>query len=488
MNSELLVVGGQVLARADGEPRPAFRAMDILVIAGRIEVLADPGAIPHTAALEVLDASGRLILPGLVNAHSHSYGQVCRHCFNDDALEPWLPRAIAYARGMTADDAVLAARLHAADALRFGVTTLLDHARLQADHLDGVVESYEQAGIRVALAPQISDRPLSESVPLLDAYLDSRIRGADRWQASPTSVLLDLMNSLLQRVDSSRLVTAVVGPSSVERSTPELLTALSNLARDRDLAVHTHLLETRVQRKGGDPLRTLDEAGLLGSRTTLAHAVYLDAADRERLARAGATVIHNPMSNLATGAGYFDLPAALAAGVHVAFGSDGFNCGGSQDLLAALRIGVSMSRPQLPSETWIKPSAVWWMATEGAATAVGLGDITGRLAPGYEADFLIVDPALAGCYEGPDWLDQLVFAGFGFGLERVYVAGKLVAQQGRPVNLDERRLATEAAAAYGRIQRSTSADQEVAAAMRPYLSQMVELAAGRRKEASSGLV
>ncbi len=479
MTADLLVTGGAVLTRGDTEARPSFKALDMLVEGGRIAALPPAGRLPAAAANDVLDVSGRLVLPGLVNAHSHSYGQVCRHCLNDDTLEPWLPRAMAYAQGMTPADSALAARLHAADALRNGITLLLDHARLAPDHVDGTIDAYETCGLRVALAPQIGDRTIADSLPVLDPALHAVIVAADRWRPRPAADLLDMMAALVRRIAGGRFVRPLVGPSTAERCTPGLLASLSALVREHGLAVHTHLLESRVQRRGGDPLAVLESAGLLGSRTTLAHCVHLTAADRVRIAASGATVVHNPMSNLATGAGYFDLRAVLDAGVPVAFGTDGFNCGGSQDVLGAIRAGVTLRRPDEPSDTWVRPQDVWTMATEGAASALGFGDVAGRLDVGLDADFLVVDPAAAGCYAGPDWLDQLVFAGFGGGLERVYVAGRLLAKDGRAVHIDERALAGEAAAAYERIERTTRDGQAVAAALKPPLTRLSEAAARR---------
>lgn len=478
MTADLLVSAAAVLTRGDGEARPSFKPLDLLVEGGRIEALEPRGRIPAGAAREVVDGSGRLVLPGLVNAHSHSYGQVCRHCLNDDTLEPWLPRAMAHAQGMTAADSALAARLHAADALRNGVTLTLDHARLAPDHLDAAVDAYAGSGLRVALAPQVGDRTIADSLPVIDPALHAAIAAADRWEPRPAGALLDLLRALVRRTAGGAFVRPLVGPSTAERCTPALLTGLARIARDHALPVHTHLLESRVQRRGRDSLAVLASAALLGERTTLAHCVHLTGADRARIAVSGATVVHNPMSNLAIGSGYFDLGAALDAGVRIAFGTDAFNCGGSQTLLEAIRVGVTLGRPDAPSETWRRPSDLWHAATEGAAAALGFGDVTGRLHPGFGADFLLVNPAAAGCYAGPDWLDQLVFAGFGGGLERVYVAGRLLAQNRRLLYINEAALADEAAAAYERIERTTRGGQAVAAALRAPLTRLSELAAG----------
>ncbi|HKX16438.1 MAG TPA: amidohydrolase family protein [bacterium] len=491
--ADLLVAGGSVFSRGAGEARPSFKELDLLVEDGCITALEPRGRIAAgaggigaggtAAARQVVDVSGRLVLPGLVNAHSHSYGQVCRHAMNDDTLEPWLPRAMAYAQGMAPSDSALAARLHAADALRHGVTLILDHARLAPDHVEAAVDAYEQSGLRVALAPQIGDRAIADSLPVLDPALHAVIAAADRWPPRSAHDLLAMMRSLARRTEGGRFVRTLVGPSTAERCTPELLAGLSALAREHGLAIHTHLLESRVQRRGGDPLAVLESAGLLGARTTLAHCVHLNAAELARVADAGATVVHNPQSNLATGAGYFDLRGALDAKVRVAFGTDAFNCGGSQDWLASLRLGVTLRRPDEPSARWVRPSDAWWSATENAAAALGFGDITGRLDQGHAADFLVVNPAAAGCYEGPDWLEQLAYSGFGGGPERVYVGGRLLAQNGRPLHLDEAALARDAAAAYERLERSTRDNQAVAAALRPPLTVLSELAAGRPRPA-----
>jgi hypothetical protein len=123
------------------------------------------------------------------------------------------------------------------------------------------------------------------------------------------------------------------------------------------------------------------------------------------------------------------------------------------------------------------------LAIEGAALALGFGDVAGRLEVGLGADFLVVEPAAAGCYAGPDWLDQLVFAGFGGGLERVYVAGRLLVERGRLLHINEARLADEAAAAYQRIERTTRDGQAVAAALQTPLRRLSDLAAGRAHRA-----
>jgi guanine deaminase len=476
VTADLAVLGGAVLARGDSESRPSFKSLDVLVERGRITALQPPGRLHAGAAREALDASGRLVLPGLVNAHSHSYGQVCRHCLNDDALEPWLPRAMAYAQGMTAADSALAARLHAVDALRHGVTLMLDHARLAPDHIEAALDAYAGAGVRVALAPQIGDRTITDSLPVIDPALHAAIAAADRWEPRPAPVLLDMMEGLVRRTTGGAFVRPMVGPSTAERCTPALLNGLSKIARDHGLPIHTHVLESRVQRLGGDPLSVLASAGLLTERTTLAHCVHLTEADRARIAESGATVVHNPLSNLATGAGYFDLRAALDAGIRVTFGTDAFNCGGSQTLLEAIRVGVTLSRPNTPPRTWARPSDVWRAATEEAAQSLGFGGLAGRLLPGYGADFLVVDPARAGCFAGPDWLDQLVYAGFGGGLERVYVAGRLLVEHGRLTQSNEAALAAEAASAYERLERTTRDGQAVAAALRGPLTKLSELA------------
>ena len=106
-------------------------------------------------------------MPGLVNAHTHSYGQLCRHHLSDDTLEALLPGILSWSRSFDPSMYELATTLQSADSLRHGVTTILDHVRLDPSALDPVLEAYKDGGLRVVLAPQVSDKPFSESLSMV---------------------------------------------------------------------------------------------------------------------------------------------------------------------------------------------------------------------------------------------------------------------------------------------------------------------------------
>jgi 5-methylthioadenosine/S-adenosylhomocysteine deaminase len=415
---------------------------DVLLHSGRILDLVDAGA-PGPAA-RVHDMAGRLIFPGLVNAHTHSYAQLCRDAFADEPLDPWLPRAVADGAGFDPRAVAVAAQLNALDALRHGATTTLDHATLGTGHAAASLDAYAEAGTRVVLAVQVADRSTAESLSVLDSTERTRIARADPRRAPSTDEALARCEEVLELAAGREQVSVLLGPSSPERCSMTLLARIAELAASHGVGVHTHLLETSVQRAGGDAVGRLEASGLLTAALSVAHAVHLSDADVQRLAEAGASVVHNPTSNLALGSGRLDAASLRAAGLTVALGTDGWNSGGAQDVLTQARLAAILCRPELAPEEWLTPADTWDMATIGSARAAGLEGLAGELVVGSHADLLVLDPAAAGLLDGTDPRHQLVLGGLGAGLREAWVAGRCVLRDGEALLIDTERLLADA--------------------------------------------
>lgn len=427
-NADVRLAGGEVLTDA------GMRALDVLVAGDTVAGLVERDA-SAPGAREV-DVTGRLVLPGLVDAHTHSYAQLCRDGLATDRLDPWMPAAIASGAGLTAEGAAIAAQLSAVDALRHGATTTLDHATLGDGHAEAIVAAYAQVGARVVLAAQVQDMPFAETLHGVAEAVRAQIAEIDDRGAPDTDLQLRRCRELLAAADGHPAITVLLGPSTPERCSPALLDALAALADEHGVGIHVHLLETPQQRVGGDPLGTLAEHGLLRADLSVAHGVYLDGDDLARLRDAGAAVVHNPLSNLSLGSGRFDLRAALDAGVTVGLGCDSWTTGGPQDILAQARLALNGTRPEEPAARWLQPGEVWSLTAAGGAAAVGLGDRVGALRPGMQADLLIVDPLAAGMVPGVDCATQLVTGGLGAGLREAWVAGRPVLRDGMPLHVD----------------------------------------------------
>jgi guanine deaminase len=448
------IAGGRVLLDGRLEPR------DVLVTGGVVAGLCAPGDDAPAAA--VVDARGRLVLPGLVDAHTHSYAQLARDTIPDDRLEPWLARAVAAGAGLDAEAVAVAAQLSALDALRHGATTTLDHATLGDGHAAALVAAYDAVGARVALAAQVADVGFADSLHGVDPATRAAVAAADDRAPATAAHQLGRCRELLDAAAGHERVHVLLGPSAPERCSPALLEGVAALAAEHGAGLHVHLLETPQQRAGGDPLGTLADHGLLRGGLSLAHCVHLTADDVARLAAAGAGVVHNPLSNLSLGSGRLDLRALLDAGVAVGLGCDGWNTGGGQDVLQAARLALAGRRPETPAAEWLAPAEVLPLAGAGGAAAIGLPPGTGRIAPGGPADLLLVDPGRAGFLDGEDVAGQLVMGGLGAGLREAWVAGRPVLIDGDPLLIDGERLRARAAELLPRLRAAAAPHLELA--------------------------
>ncbi len=456
---DLVVTGANVYCKAGPQSPSAFLRRDLAITNGRFAALLEPETDP-VRSKKTYEAAGRVVLPGLVNAHTHSYGQLCRHHLSDDTLEALLPGILSWSRAFDASMYQLTTTLQCADSLRHGVTTILDHVRLDPRALDQVIGAYRDGGLRVAMAPQVSDRPFSQS---LSAVPESIRLSVANWEAAPPASaesILDLHRQVLSLVENEPRLSLLVGPSAADRCTIGLLEGLAALARKFGLGIHTHLLESRLQRAGVDPIELLLRTGLLTDQTSLAHGVHLLPSDIRRISENGASVIHNPQSNLALGSGRCKPVELRRAGINVGLGTDGFNCGGSQSVLDAAKLAMILGRPDTPADQWLQPGDVWAMATEGGAAAIGLQNRVGVVMPTANADFLVVRPGDGGHFDGPDLIEQIVFGGFGSGLEAVFVEGTQLTHDGRMLTIDEPNVQREASRAYGRLLQNEEGDTQ----------------------------
>jgi guanine deaminase len=233
-----------------------------------------------------------------------------------------------------------------------------------------------------------------------------------------------------------------------------------DLAREYATGLHTHVSESKVQaivglrRYGKSLLAHMDALGLVGPSFTVAHGVWLDDEDMSRLAAHGASVAHNPGSNMRLGSGIADMRRMLERGVNVGIGTDGANCSDNLNMYEAMRIASLASKARGPDwQRWITTGEVLEAATAGSARALGFGDKLGRLAPGYKADIVFLDLA------HPNWIplnnavNALVHTEDGSAVHSVMIGGRMVLENRKLANVDLAKLAREAENARERLER-----------------------------------
>lgn len=465
-----LIDGGLVL-RPDGRFTPAA----LVIEGGVIADVLDPGA-PRPEDAAPVDAGGRLVIPGLVNAHTHSHGALGRGAVAEDAtLETFLAAAPAVNSARTVDDLALSAALSAAELIRKGCTAAYDLCvELPGPSVAGlhaVAQTYHRAGMRAVVAPMIADRTLYQALPgLLDAF-DEPLRSTLAAIALPPweRTLETCREAALSWPVPRDRVRPGIGPTIPLHCSGAFLSACARTAEDLDLPLQTHLAETRMQQvaaraRWGESLTArLDRLGALSPRFSGAHGVWLDGAEMALLAERGCAVAHNPLSNLRLGSGVADLPALRRAGVALGVGTDASNTSDGQNLFEALRLAATLSRLRAEPGDWVGALAAFRMATEGGARLMGFERV-GRIEAGWAADLVFLDRAY--CHYTPlrAPLEQIVFSETGAAVREVMIDGAWVFRDDRVLTLDEAALVVAAQAAADRLDALNEPARAAAAA------------------------
>jgi 5-methylthioadenosine/S-adenosylhomocysteine deaminase len=380
-----------------------------------------------TEGEQLINAAGRLLMPGLVNAHTHLAMTVFRGYADDMPLKPWLEDKIwPVERQLKHDDVYWGALLGVVEMLRGGVTCFADMYHFT----EAVVEAAWEGGIRAA-----------PSGVLLGFWDDA----AERLQ--------QLVEYCLQlRAEKSRRIHPMLGPHAPYTCNDQLLGEVAAAAREHDLGLHIHLAETAgevtesLQLRRVTPVRHLLELGLLAGQITAAHCVHLTDEDIALLAEHQVGVAHCPGSNMKLGSGFAPTAELLAAGAVVGLGTDGAASNNNLDLMEEMRLAALFPKGISSDPTVVPATAALRMATLGGAQALGLGQLIGSLEPGKRADCIIVD--LSGAHNQPlfDVESQLVYAARSSDVDSVIVEGEVLLHDGKFTQLDEAEIIHQAAA------------------------------------------
>jgi guanine deaminase len=480
--SVIILRGGSVPIHRTGE----IKDRDLLIRGGVIEAIQAPGSSFHGAADEarVVDAANALVVPGFVNAHTHSYGMLARNFGRELPLEPWMMYAWSITGGRTAEEVYLSALLQGVEALLTGTTTILDHLGGDVASTGEAARAYRDLGIRAAVAPMIGDIPLHQTVGIEESDWPAEAApGFGLLGTLPAPVLLEQTRQLHRDWNGADdRITILAGPSAPHRCSADLLDGCAGLSSDLGMRVHTHLLESRVQAQ--DPvagLQVLERHGLVNERLIGAHGVWLEPDDLARLGAAGSTLVHNPHSNLQLGSGIAQLGAWHRNGINAALGTDGANCGGSMDMLASMRLATILHRPGIADAGgWNTPWDALDMASIAGANAIGLERV-GRVEVGWKADLAIFSMAGTGFIGSDDPVASLILSSSSSAAEHVIVDGRVVVEDGAVVGVDMAELAARAAEASRAIfARNAQRIGAVAAAQRGILADKARSAAPPR--------
>lgn len=418
---DLLVVGGTVVTmdanrRILEKGAVAIRG-DLIVAVGPAEELES-----RYQARRRLKAAGQLILPGLINGHTHAAMSLYRGVADDLVLERWLHDFIfpLEAALTKADFVYWGTKLAALEMIQGGVTTFVDMYYFEEE----VARASAEAGVRVIAGETLLDFPAPDFASPAEAlrYTEDFI---ERWRHHP-------------------LVRPAVAPHSAYTCGEETLKAAAALAQRSGAPLLIHLAESPGEvevvrsRTGQSSVQYLNRLGILDTRVVGAHCIYVDEADRAILARKKVGCVHNPSSNMKLASGIAPILALRAAGVPVALGTDGA-AGSNNDLnlfeemdLAAKLQKVTAGDPRV-----LPAAEALALATIEGARALGLDEEIGSLEPGKKADLIIVRRDAPHAIPAYDIYSQVVYSLKASDVETSIINGRVVMEGRRVLTLDK---------------------------------------------------
>jgi 5-methylthioadenosine/S-adenosylhomocysteine deaminase len=437
---DLLLTGGTVVTMD-----PAAGVVEdgaVAVTAGRVSAVGTAAELAGLLPARTVDCRGAVVLPGLVDTHTHLYQGLARSLGEGRPLWSWLTDFMwPYAASLTRDDARAAALLGAVEAARAGTTALLDHhyAPADPDTVLAVADAVESVGLRGVVARGMAGTPSAVA-------RDHGLAGG--LFAHSTSEEIELTRECMTARAPGSRVAVWPGPHNVTYADQELLRASAELARDAGTGWHAHCASTlrdpEVYRNayGTTPVAWLHEQGLLGPRTTLAHGIHLTDAEVRMAGETGAAVAHCPVSNQYGADGVLRLRELRAAGAVVALGTDGAAYNHRQDLFECMKQAVLVQRlHRLDPEAAHSHEALALATREGARL---LGIDAGVLAPGRLADLTVVGLDAPHLTPHHDVQAALVYAARGSDVRMTIVGGEVVVEDGRCTRVDEDAICAEA--------------------------------------------
>jgi len=429
-HATIVTVDAQRRVIADGAV--AIAGGRILAVGPAAEVLA------RYQGREVLDAGGGIVLPGLINAHTHAAMVLFRGIADDLKLMDWLQKYIfpAEARNVTAEFVKAGTRLAALEMIRSGTTTFVDMYYFE----DQAAEAAKEAGIRTVAGETIIQFPAPDNKTVADALAYTE-RFLQRWAGDP-------------------LIVAAVAPHSTYLDTPDALKASRALADRYGAPILIHLSESPdeqaqiKERYKKTPTEHLRDLGILRKGLLGAHGIWLSAGDRAILKEAGVGVAHCPQSNMKLSSGAAPVREMLAEGLRLGLGTDGAASNNDLDMFEEMLTAALLAKQVTGDPTVAPAAAVLEMATLGGARALGMEDRLGSLEAGKKADLIVVDLAAPRLHPLYDAVSHLVYAAKGADVRHVVVEGKVVMRDRKVLTLDEPAVLAEAERLRGQVVQS----------------------------------
>ena len=424
---DLIIRGGTVVTMDTGRRvlsngAVAIRGNSIVAVGASAEIGA-----AYTGS-DTLEAAGQIVMPGLINTHTHAPMVLYRGLADDLALMEWLQKYIfpAEAKTVTREFVQAGTRLAALEMIQSGTTTYADMYYFEEE----IARETRRAGIRGVLGQTIIRFPVADA--------KTPQEGLARTEA------------FLKEFAQDELITPAIAPHAMYTLDRQTLRAARAMADTYKVPVIIHLAETADESKtsqkehGMSPTRYLESLGFWGPRSLAAHAVWLESADIDILAKRKVGVSHNPESNMKLSSGTAKVPAMRTAGTAVGLGTDGAASNNDLDMFEAMRQAAFLHKLVTGDPRAVPAPVALAMATIEGARALQMDDRIGSLEPGKRADVIVV--STAGARQTPiyDPISHLVYVARGGDVTTTIVNGRILMRDRKVLSLDEQAVIREA--------------------------------------------
>ncbi len=383
-------------------------------ILSNVNVSIESGMISHIGEIpedftpeKIIDGREKLVMPGLVNSHTHIAMSLFRNYADDLPFWPWLTEKIwPLEEKLIAEDVYWGSMLSIMEMIQSGITSFAD----MYFFMDETAKAVSESGIRASLV-----RGLAGNGPEEYSKIEEAIEFYKKWHGK----------------DNGR-ITVDAGPHAPYTCSPEYLKKVIKMAQDYNMRIHIHLSESKkevedsYEKYNKSPIAHVNDLGMFELPTMAAHCVYLSDDDIDIISKKGAHVLNNPGSNLKLGNGFAPIDKLLNAGVNVALGTDGPSSNNNQNMFEEISLaglinkGINNDSTSVPAMTALK------MATINGAKALGVEDNIGTVEVGKKADIILIDVKKPHFYPKHNVTSALVYSAQASDVDTVIVDGKIL--------------------------------------------------------------
>ena len=437
---DLVVLGGTVVTMNPG--REVIEDGGVAVKAGRIVAVGTRAEISGKyVSRQTINAAGRMIIPGLINGHTHVPMVLFRGLADDLDLQEWLTKYIfpAEAKNVTEEFVRAGTRLGLAEMIRGGTTTYCDMYYFE----DAIAEETAKAGVRGVLGETVIDFPVADNKTNAEAmaYVEKFVK---RWQGH-------------------ELIVAAIAPHAPYTVSEKHLRAARAFSDRTGAPIVTHISETKrevddsIKAHGASPIAYLDRIGFLGERVIAAHVVWPQGTDSQILKRHGVGVVHNPQSNMKLAAGVAPVPQLMKEGLKVGLGTDGAASNNDLSMWEEMDSAAKLHKVMSNDPKVMSAQEAFELATISGAAALHLEKEIGSLEVGKRADLVIVEGDSLNQIPSYNVYSDLVYATKASAVQTVIINGRVIMRDRRLLTLNERAIKASAKVFRERIVKSLAA-------------------------------